>query len=102
MKKLSESFADQLEAAVKSDVKIQKHDRFLSKDQFNGMNKNMLMAAEIHQLFEDDMIDLVVDENNVDKACALHVCNDGTRVLVIDTRTTYQAWREVYDEIQNA
>jgi len=88
-----------VEADLLADVEISKFDRFYNRDQFNGMNKDALIRLEIHELFENDLIDYVVDEPNPDQATGYHETKDGKRVIVLDPRGTYQQWREVYDEL---
>lgn len=87
----------QLSAMVAEATAQSKFDVLLNKEQFNESQRKILIAAEIHDLFERDEIDLVM-EDGATKDCEL-VTADKARVLLIHPTCRYQAWRNLYDKI---
>lgn len=87
---------------VAADLYQNKFERFQNREQFEENAKDVLIKAEVSQLFEDEKIDLVTTDNG--NGCELvdavnPVTKKTARVLILGNHCRYAKWRELYDSL---
>lgn len=88
-----------LSAVVDSAAAERKHDLFLNKENYNESVKNTLITLEVHELFDNDLIDIVVTDTDDLEGVDFFKTKNGLRVLAIDPRCRYAEFREMYEKL---